>query len=173
MSHHHDATASTALRRKPSDATFHQLPSLLALWEVLLLLSFFSPYAGNHNVNRDQKREDGVSKAISKLKSICGSSEAGDVFLAQCYMRYWASGYYDSPSRSSGDDNNVGKTIAIIVGVVGDSKEALVSFPMAKLLYKAWDDEETNREKSGKEQEVKEENEPVEVAVDDTYESSF
>lgn len=58
-------------------------------------------------------------EAISKLKSICGSSEAGDVFLDQCYMRYWASGYYDSPSRSSEDDNNVGKTIAIIVGVVG------------------------------------------------------
>lgn len=58
-----------------------------------------------------------LGEASSQLKSVCGSSEAGDVFLAQCYMRYWASGYYDPPSKSSGDDN-VGRTIAIIVGVV-------------------------------------------------------
>ncbi|KAK9051546.1 hypothetical protein SSX86_028173 [Deinandra increscens subsp. villosa] len=60
-----------------------------------------------------------LEEAISKLKSLCGSSQAGEVFLAQCYMRYWTSGYYDSPSRSSRDDDDVGKTIAIIVGVVG------------------------------------------------------
>nr|XP_043626276.1 plasmodesmata-located protein 8-like [Erigeron canadensis] len=59
-----------------------------------------------------------LGEAGSKLKNMCGSSKAGDIFLAQCYMRYWASGYYDSHSRSSGDDN-VGRTIAIIVGVVG------------------------------------------------------
>ncbi|KAJ9563314.1 hypothetical protein OSB04_008474 [Centaurea solstitialis] len=58
-----------------------------------------------------------LGEAIVKLKSLCGSSEAGDVFLAQCYMRYWVSGYYDSPSESSGGDD-VGRTIAIIVGVV-------------------------------------------------------
>ncbi|KAL8268365.1 hypothetical protein R6Q59_002163 [Mikania micrantha] len=59
-----------------------------------------------------------LEEAVSKLKSLCGASEAGDVFLAQCYMRYWASGYYDSPSKSSTDDDDVGKTIAIVVGVV-------------------------------------------------------
>ncbi|XP_076956716.1 plasmodesmata-located protein 8-like isoform X2 [Bidens hawaiensis] len=59
-----------------------------------------------------------LEEAVSKLKNLCGSSLAGDVFLAQCYMRYWTPGYYDSPSRSS-DDDDVGKTIAIIVGVVG------------------------------------------------------
>ncbi|XP_071736079.1 plasmodesmata-located protein 8-like [Rutidosis leptorrhynchoides] len=59
-----------------------------------------------------------LEEAISKLKSVCGASEAGEVFLAQCYMRYWVSGYYDSPSKSSGDDN-VGRTIAIVVGVIG------------------------------------------------------
>lgn len=58
-----------------------------------------------------------LGEAIAKLKNLCGSSKAGDVFLAQCYMRYWTSGYYDSPSESSGGDD-VGKTIAIIVGVV-------------------------------------------------------
>ncbi|KAI7751848.1 hypothetical protein M8C21_011256 [Ambrosia artemisiifolia] len=59
-----------------------------------------------------------LEEAISKLKSLCGTSEAGDVFLAQCYMKYWTAGYYDPPSRSPNDDD-VGKTIAIIVGVVG------------------------------------------------------
>ncbi|KVH97111.1 cysteine-rich repeat secretory protein 15 [Cynara cardunculus var. scolymus] len=58
-----------------------------------------------------------LGEAITKLKNLCGSSEAGDVFLAQCYMRYWISGYHDSPSESSGGDD-VGKTIAIVIGVV-------------------------------------------------------
>lgn len=58
-----------------------------------------------------------LGEAISKLKSLCGSSEAGDVYLAQCYVRYWASGYYDSRSESSGGDD-IGKTIAIVIGVI-------------------------------------------------------
>jgi hypothetical protein len=33
--------------------------------------------------------------AVGKLKSLCGSAAAADVFLGQCYARYWASGYYD------------------------------------------------------------------------------
>ncbi|KAK3033761.1 hypothetical protein RJ639_034203, partial [Escallonia herrerae] len=58
-----------------------------------------------------------LSDAVLKLESMCGSAEAADVFLAQCYARYWASGYYDSSSDSS-DDDEVGKTVAIIVGVL-------------------------------------------------------
>lgn len=58
-----------------------------------------------------------LEEAVLKLKILCGSAEAGDVFLAQCYARYWASGYYDSSEDSSNDDG-VGKTVAIIVGVV-------------------------------------------------------
>ncbi|KAL2511453.1 Cysteine-rich repeat secretory protein 15 [Abeliophyllum distichum] len=58
-----------------------------------------------------------LSDAVMKVKSLCGSSEAADVFLAQCYVRYWASGYYDNSSDSSNEDD-VGKTVAIIVGVV-------------------------------------------------------
>lgn len=57
-----------------------------------------------------------LSDAVGKLKSLCGSAEAADVFLAQCYARYWASGYYDSSPSSNHDD--VGKTVAILVGVV-------------------------------------------------------
>lgn len=36
-----------------------------------------------------------LAEAIAKLKNLCGSAPAADVFLAQCYARYWASGYYD------------------------------------------------------------------------------
>ncbi|XP_022867345.1 cysteine-rich repeat secretory protein 15 isoform X2 [Olea europaea var. sylvestris] len=39
-----------------------------------------------------------LSDAVTKVKSLCGSAEAADVFLAQCYVRYWASGYYDTSS---------------------------------------------------------------------------
>ncbi|KAJ0836922.1 putative Gnk2-like domain-containing protein [Helianthus annuus] len=79
------------------------------------LVQGFSQCLGDLNPNDCSSCLD---EAISKLKSLCGSSEAGDVFLAQCYMRYWTAGYYDSHSKSS-DDDDVGKTIAIIVGVVG------------------------------------------------------
>lgn len=36
-----------------------------------------------------------LAEAVTKLKNLCGSAAAADVFLAQCYARYWASGYYD------------------------------------------------------------------------------
>ncbi|XP_042504592.1 plasmodesmata-located protein 8-like [Macadamia integrifolia] len=58
-----------------------------------------------------------LSEAVSKLKNVCGSAAAADVYLAKCYSKYWASGYYDSSSDSSNDDQ-VGKSVAIIVGVL-------------------------------------------------------
>ncbi|PON61907.1 Gnk2-like domain containing protein [Trema orientale] len=58
-----------------------------------------------------------LADAVGKLKTLCGSAAAADVFLAQCYVRYWASGYYDLSSDSSNEDD-VGKTVAIIVGVL-------------------------------------------------------
>lgn len=36
-----------------------------------------------------------LSDVVGQLKALCGSAAAADVFLAQCYARYWASGYYD------------------------------------------------------------------------------
>ncbi|KAL3536985.1 hypothetical protein ACH5RR_000351 [Cinchona calisaya] len=57
-----------------------------------------------------------LADAVLQLKSLCGSSEAADVFLAQCYARYWASGY--SESSDSSNDDQAGKTVAIIVGSV-------------------------------------------------------
>ncbi|KAJ8900302.1 hypothetical protein K2173_024942 [Erythroxylum novogranatense] len=58
-----------------------------------------------------------LSDAVGKLKNLCGSAAAADVFLGQCYARYWASGYYNSPSDSTNADD-VGKTVAIIVGIL-------------------------------------------------------
>lgn len=57
-----------------------------------------------------------LEDAVGKVRSMCGSAAAADMFLAQCYVRYWESGYYDIPSDSSNEDD-VGKTVAIIVGV--------------------------------------------------------
>lgn len=37
-----------------------------------------------------------MSDAVAKMISLCGSAAAADVFLAQCYARYWVSGYYKS-----------------------------------------------------------------------------
>ncbi|KAL5718267.1 Plasmodesmata-located protein 8 [Ranunculus cassubicifolius] len=59
-----------------------------------------------------------LGEAVGKLKSVCGSASAADVYLAQCYARYWASGYYDSSPDSSSSDDQIGRTIAIIVGVL-------------------------------------------------------
>lgn len=39
-----------------------------------------------------------LAEAVEELKTLCGSAAAADVFLAQCYARYWASGYYDYSS---------------------------------------------------------------------------
>ncbi|CAL0304646.1 unnamed protein product [Lupinus luteus] len=56
-----------------------------------------------------------IADAVGKLKSLCGPAAAADVFLGQCYARYWASGYYDESGPSH--DDQVGKSVAIIVGV--------------------------------------------------------
>ncbi|TQD69130.1 hypothetical protein C1H46_045337 [Malus baccata] len=52
-----------------------------------------------------------IADAVGKLKSLCGSAAAVDVFLAQCYARYWASGYY----KASG-------TIILIFSIVAALK---------------------------------------------------
>ncbi|KAF3492800.1 hypothetical protein DY000_02056752 [Brassica cretica] len=58
-----------------------------------------------------------LAEAVGKLKNLCGSAVAAEVYLAQCYAHYWGSGYYDfSPDPTNGDQ--VGKSIAIIVGVI-------------------------------------------------------
>ncbi|KAF0931676.1 hypothetical protein E2562_005673 [Oryza meyeriana var. granulata] len=57
-----------------------------------------------------------LAEAVGQLKGACGTALAADVYLAQCYVRYWANGYYHSNSDYSGDD--VGRTVAIIIGIL-------------------------------------------------------
>lgn len=57
-----------------------------------------------------------LADAAGKLKSLCGSAAAADVFLAQCYARYWASGYYDS--LSSGTYTLLGSLILCFCGCI-------------------------------------------------------
>lgn len=59
-----------------------------------------------------------LAQAVGQLKGgACGTALAADVHLAQCYVRYWASGYYFRSSQDySGDD--VGRTVAILVGIL-------------------------------------------------------
>ncbi|KAK4759191.1 hypothetical protein SAY87_022322 [Trapa incisa] len=62
-----------------------------------------------------------LSELEGQLKAQCGAAAAADLYLAQCYCRYWASGYYDFSDDSSSNNNKedrVGKAVAIIVGSV-------------------------------------------------------
>lgn len=52
-----------------------------------------------------------IGDAVGKLKSLCGSAAAADVFLGQCYARYWASGFYPN---SSGKQNPNPTNITLI-----------------------------------------------------------
>lgn len=36
-----------------------------------------------------------LSEAVTQVENLCGSAAAGDVYLAQCYVRYWVAGHYD------------------------------------------------------------------------------
>ncbi|KAG2567690.1 plasmodesmata-located protein 8-like [Panicum virgatum] len=57
-----------------------------------------------------------LAQAVGQLKGTCGTALAADVYLAQCYVRYWADGYYFRPAQDSQGD--VGRTLAIVVGIL-------------------------------------------------------
>ncbi|XP_014492539.1 cysteine-rich repeat secretory protein 15 isoform X2 [Vigna radiata var. radiata] len=71
-----------------------------------------------------------LADAVGKLKTLCGSAAAAHVFLGQCYARYWASGYYHESDSS--DDDQVGKSVAIIVGVFGGLAVLVVLLSICK-----------------------------------------
>ncbi|KAL9245276.1 hypothetical protein vseg_018948 [Gypsophila vaccaria] len=62
-----------------------------------------------------------LTEGVKELKLLCGSAAAGHVFLAKCYAQYWAAGYYDLSTGATDPthEDDVGKTIAIIVGIIG------------------------------------------------------
>ena len=57
-----------------------------------------------------------LAQAVGQLKGTCGTALAADVHLAQCYVRYWASGYYFRPSQGtpliSGFEFRLGNVLA-------------------------------------------------------------
>ncbi|XAR54140.1 hypothetical protein NMG60_11029154 [Bertholletia excelsa] len=73
-----------------------------------------------------------LSEAMTRLKSLCGDAVAAEVFLGECFARYWASGYYESSSGSSYDDDEVGKTVAIIVGIVAGLATMIVMLSICR-----------------------------------------
>ncbi|XP_021748482.1 cysteine-rich repeat secretory protein 15-like [Chenopodium quinoa] len=62
-----------------------------------------------------------LNEAVKELKTLCGQAAAAHVFLAKCYAEYWEAGYYDLSTHSSeaSHDDEVAKTVAIIVGIIG------------------------------------------------------
>ncbi|CAN0889897.1 Plasmodesmata-located protein 8 [Linum grandiflorum] len=68
----------------------------------------------------DDSCVDCVTEAVDKLKQLCGpTAAAAEVYLGKCYARYWASGYYDfTPTESRSKNDEMGKTVTIIVGVI-------------------------------------------------------
>ncbi|ONI31803.1 hypothetical protein PRUPE_1G331900 [Prunus persica] len=69
--------------------------------------------------------QDCLSEAIAQLKSGCGPSAWGDMFLAKCYARYSQGGYhtngghdYHNDDDDDDDDDELEKTLAILIGVI-------------------------------------------------------
>ncbi|KAG0457149.1 hypothetical protein HPP92_021993 [Vanilla planifolia] len=60
-----------------------------------------------------------LAQAVEQLRNACGASLAADMFLEKCCARYWVSGYYPRAADTSDyTDDDIGKTVAIIVGIL-------------------------------------------------------
>uniref|UniRef100_A0ACD5YWW2 Uncharacterized protein n=1 Tax=Avena sativa TaxID=4498 RepID=A0ACD5YWW2_AVESA len=58
-----------------------------------------------------------LAEAVVQVKGTCGSALAADVYLEQCYVKYWENGHdFRSSQDYSGDE--FGRTVAIIVGIL-------------------------------------------------------
>ncbi|XP_044403646.1 plasmodesmata-located protein 8 [Triticum aestivum] len=58
-----------------------------------------------------------LAQAVVQLKGTCGSALAADVYLEQCYVKYWLNGHdFRSSQDYSGDE--FGRTVAIIIGIL-------------------------------------------------------
>ncbi|XP_045825318.1 plasmodesmata-located protein 6 isoform X1 [Trifolium pratense] len=67
------------------------------------------------------KCQDCVSEAIQRLKSECGASTWGDMYLAKCYVRYSEGGDHSRGSNvddSNHNDDEIEKTLAILIGLI-------------------------------------------------------
>ncbi|KAF9687718.1 hypothetical protein SADUNF_Sadunf02G0122100 [Salix dunnii] len=73
--------------------------------------------------------------AVGQFKNLCGSAAAAAVYLGQCYARYWESGYYDLSSDSSNEDDE-GKTVAIVVGIIAGVAIVIVLLSFCRRIKK-------------------------------------
>ncbi|GAB4840441.1 hypothetical protein Ancab_021208 [Ancistrocladus abbreviatus] len=66
--------------------------------------------------------QDCLSAAVGRLRGDCANAMAawGDVFIAKCYARYSVGGDHSYASSSSGSsqDNEIEKTLAILIGLI-------------------------------------------------------
>ncbi|XP_074591368.1 LOW QUALITY PROTEIN: plasmodesmata-located protein 6 [Curcuma longa] len=54
--------------------------------------------------------------ALARLREACGRiAAAGDAYLGKCYVRYWSDGVDTSDDDH---DDEIGKTVAIIIGII-------------------------------------------------------
>ncbi|KAM2329922.1 hypothetical protein ACFX1X_020820 [Malus domestica] len=65
--------------------------------------------------------QDCLSEAVGQLRSGCGTSAWGDMFLAKCYVRYSEGGYHPNgghDDHDDDDDDELEKTLAILIGII-------------------------------------------------------
>ncbi|PWA93586.1 Gnk2-homologous domain-containing protein [Artemisia annua] len=75
--------------------------------------------------------QDCLTAASERLKSDCGATAWGDMFLGKCYVRYSEHGFH---SRSDDDDGDVDKTLAIIIGIIAGVAVLIVFLSMLSRL---------------------------------------
>jgi Salt stress response/antifungal len=74
-----------------------------------------------------------LAEAVSELRNSCGSAKAADVYLAQCYARYWASGYYfHSPAGTVHSQTKMLNNCPKVVHQVNENKliQCGISWPL-------------------------------------------
>ncbi|XP_023872005.2 plasmodesmata-located protein 6 [Quercus suber] len=66
--------------------------------------------------------QDCLSDAIGRLRTECGATAWGDMYLAKCYVRYTTGGARSRATGGQDDTNNnddeIEKTLAIIIGLI-------------------------------------------------------
>lgn len=62
--------------------------------------------------------QDCLGEAIGRLKTDCGPARWGDMFLGKCYVRYSTAGDHSFGSNGSSQDDEIEKTLAILVGLI-------------------------------------------------------
>ncbi|XP_074581794.1 plasmodesmata-located protein 8-like isoform X2 [Curcuma longa] len=60
-----------------------------------------------------------LAQAVAQLRAVCGDALSADVYLAQCYARYWAPAHYFQAAITAEDSHDHGHTarnVAIVLG---------------------------------------------------------